>query len=422
MAKSKNFLKSPILALWLTVFIDLLGLGIVIPIFASLFFVPGAEFFMKTYEVWGMNISTSLVYGLLIASYPIAQFFGAPLLGDLSDKYGRKKMLTLSITGTLVGYLVIAWGIVTNTLWVMFLGRLIDGFTGGNISVAQSSISDLSTKKTRTKNFGLIGMAFGLGFVIGPYLGGKLADPTIVSWFSDSTPFLFAGILAGINLILIRFNLKETLKKVGNAKINLLGGVSNLIKAITVPELRSILLVTMLFTFGFNFFTQFFQVYLIDKFHYTQSNIGDLFAYIGIWIAITQGVILRPLSKKISNVQFPRFSLLILGLSFFLLLIPDTTTGLLLVIPFVSIFNGLSQPNLLSIVSGLADETTQGEVLGINQSVRSIAQAIPPIIAGFIASISVQLPIQVAGGVTLLAWIMYIILFRGVKVDPKFKD
>lgn len=422
MDKLKNIFKSPILALWLTVFIDLLGLGIVIPIFASLFFVPGAEFFLKTYEIFGLNISTSLIYGLLIASYPIAQFFGAPLLGDLSDKYGRKRMLTLSITGTLIGYLIIAWGIVTSTLWLMFLGRLIDGFTGGNISVAQSSISDLSTKETKTRNFGLIGMAFGLGFVIGPYLGGKLADSTIVSWFSDSTPFFFSAILAGINLLLIRFNLKETLKKVGDAKIKLFGGITNIVKAVTVPELRNIFLVTILFTFGFNFFTQFFQVYLIDKFHYTQSNIGDLFAYIGVWIAITQGGILRPLSKKITNVQFPRFSLLFLGLSFFLLLIPSTTVGLLIVLPLVAILNGLSQPNLLSIVSGLADETTQGEVLGINQSVQSVAQAIPPIVAGLIASISVQLPIVVAGGVTLLSWLVYVILFSDVKLKTKFKD
>lgn len=422
MNKFKTFISSPILALWLTVFIDLLGLGIVIPIFASLFFVPGAEFFMNSYELLGINISTSLTYGLLIACYPIAQFFGAPLLGDLSDKYGRRKLLLLSITGTLIGYLIIAWGILTSSLPLLFIGRILDGFTGGNISVAQSSISDLSTEKTRTRNFGLIGMAFGLGFVIGPYLGGKLADSSIVSWFSDSIPFFFSAGLAAINVLLIRFNLKETLKKTGEAKIAIFGGIKNIIKATTIPELRNIFIVTLLFTFGFNFFTQFFQVYLIDKFGYTQSNIGDLFAYIGLWIAITQGGILRPLSKKFSYIQFPRVTLLVLGLSFFVLLLPTTTAGLLVVIPLVAIFNGLTQPNLLSIVSGLADESTQGEILGINQSVQSIAQAVPPIVAGLVASISIQLPIVLAGVLTLCAWVVYIINFKGVKVKKKFHD
>lgn len=422
MSKFKQLIKSPILALWLTVFIDLVGLGIVIPIFATLFFEPGAIFFGYSVTFLGLTIDTALLYGLMVAVYPIAQFFGAPLIGDLSDKYGRKKMLILSITGTLLGYLVVAVGILQGSLALLFLGRVIDGFTGGNISVAQSSISDLSTKETKARNFGLIGMAFGFGFVIGPYLGGKLADPSIVSWFNAATPFFFSAILAFINIVLLTLNYKETLKEAGSAKFNFLGGLKNLHKAITVKELRNIFMVTFIFIFGFNFFAQFFQVYLIERFQFTSSNIGDLFAYIGLWIAFTQGVILRPLTKRFGATQIPQVTLFLLGVAFFLLLIPDSRTGLFLVMPLVAMFNGLTQPNLLTIVSGLADNTTQGEVLGINQSVQSVAQAVPPIIAGLIASVSTKSPIVVAGLMAFLAWALFVKNFRSVKLNQQFHD
>lgn len=403
----KNFLKSPILALWLTVFIDLLGLGIVIPVLAALFFVPQSEFFMYSPQLFGLTISTSLLYGILLAVYPFAQFFGAPIIGDLSDRVGRKKMLLISISGTLVGYIITAIGIITNQIWLLFVGRLIDGFTGGNISVAQSAISDLSTPETKTRNFGLIGMAFGFGFIIGPYVGGKLADPTIVSWFNNSTPFIFAAILTLINVLLVIFNLKETLQSRLTSKFNLFGGFINLKKAFGLGQIRNILLVNFLFAFGFNFFTQFFQVYLISKFAFTQSQIGDIFAYIGLWVALTQGAFLRPLAKKYKPFQFINLSLLLLGVTFFVLLLPTKAFSIYLILPFIAIFNGFAQPNLLTSISNSADQKVQGEILGINQSIQSISQMIPPIIAGVISTISFRLPIIVAGSLTLFAWLIF---------------
>ncbi len=407
----KKIFSSPLLALWLTVFIDLLGLGIVIPIFAALFFVPGSEFFLYNLSIGSLKIDTPLVYGLLIAAYPFAQFFGAPLLGDLSDRFGRKKLLLISILGTLASYVVIATGVLTNNILLLFLGRLADGFTGGNISVAQSAISDLSTKETKTRNFGLIGMAFGLGFVIGPYLGGKLADPTVVSWFTNATPFVFAGLLTFLNVILILFNLKETLHgKVDRVfKVNWLGSLDNVAKAVRNTNLRTILVVNLLFIFGFNFFSQFFQVYLISRFAFTQSQIGDLFAYIGIWIAITQGLILRPLAKKFKPYQFVSVSLLALGVAFLALLLPNDSTWIYFIIPIVAVFNGLTQPNLLTLVSNQGDNETQGELLGINQSVQSIAQMIPPIVSGVVSAIAIELPLVVAGLVTIASWVIFIL-------------
>lgn len=228
------------------------------------------------------------------------QFFGAPLLGTLADRFGRKKILWISLFGTWLGYLLFIIGILTQNIYLLFIGRSIDGFTGGNISIAQSAISDISTEENKSRNFGLIGMAFGLGFVFGPYIGGKLSDPSIVSWFSFETPFYLALLLTTINIFLVIKMFPETLKERSTQKIDLLAGFKKLGKAASNSQMRSIFIIVFLLTIGFNFFTQFFQVFLISKFTFTQSQIGDLFAYMGLWIAIAQGAFLRPLSKKYS--------------------------------------------------------------------------------------------------------------------------
>jgi len=403
--KKKN---SSILTVFFTVFIDLLGLGIVIPILPALIINPTANLlpFDTTFS------QRTIIYGFLIASYPIMQFFGAPILGTLADRFGRKKILSLSLFGTWIGYLLFIIGILTQDIYLLFIGRSIDGFTGGNISIAQSAISDISTEENKSRNFGLIGMAFGLGFVFGPYIGGKLSDPSVVSWFSFETPFYLALLLTTLNILLVYKMFPETLKEKSTRKIDLLAGFKNLGKAVSHPQMRSIFMVVFLLTIGFNFFTQFFQVFLISKFSFSQSQIGDLFAYMGLWIAVAQGAFLRPLSKKFSSQTILSFSIILLAFTFPLLLLPDKAIWIYVIIPFIAIFQGLTQPNTTAIVSGLSDAKSQGEILGMNQSIASLAQAIPPIVAGFLTAINVNLPTLFAAGSTLLAWFVFKFLFK----------
>lgn len=397
-----------ILTVFFTVFIDLLGLGIVIPILPALIINPTANL-LPLDTAFSQR---TIIYGFLIASYPIMQFFGAPILGTLADRFGRKKILSLSLFGTWLGYLLFIIGILTQNIYLLFIGRSIDGFTGGNISIAQSAISDISTEENKSRNFGLIGMAFGLGFVFGPYIGGKLSDPSVVSWFSFETPFYLALLLTTINILLVYKMFPETLKEKSTRKIDLLAGFKNLGKAVSHPQMRSIFIIVFLLTIGFNFFTQFFQVFLISKFSFSQSQIGDLFAYMGLWIAVAQGAFLRPLSKKFSSHTILSFSIILLAITFPLLLLPDKAIWIYVIIPFIAIFQGLTQPNTTAIVSGLSDSKSQGEILGMNQSIASLAQAIPPIVAGFLTAIDVNLPTLFAAGSTLLAWFVFKFLFK----------
>ncbi|MFH1444139.1 MAG: MFS transporter [Candidatus Peregrinibacteria bacterium] len=393
--------------LFFTIFLDMLGMGLAIPILAPLMISP---FGILPAE---MSVQTkTILYGFLVATYPLFQFFGAPILGALSDHYGRRKILIFSLIGTVFGYLLTGYGIVTGQVWIVFLSRALDGFTGGNISAAQSAIADISEPNEKARNFGLIGMAFGLGFILGPFMGGKLADPAIVSWFNSATPFWAAAILAGFNILSVWFFLPETLRTKVTTRLSLFTGFRNIRRAFGIAHLRTILLVSFLLVLGFNFFTQFFQVLLIERFSFSQSDIGNLYAYMGLWIAITQGFINRPLSRRFSPEKIVSVSAFTLAAALPFLLLPDRAGFIYLIFPFIAISNGLTHPNAVAIVSNLAGPESQGEILGINQSIQSLGMMLPPMIAGFIASLHPGLPTLVGSGIIFLAWMLFVFVFK----------
>ncbi len=400
---------SPILAVFITVFIDMLGVGIIIPIFAPL--IVKNEYGLLSPET--TEASRNLIYGILTATFALFQFFGAPILGTLADKHGRKKILQISLIGTLIGYILFAIAIHQRLLWLLFIARALPGFMGGNISIVLASLADISDPKDRAKNFGLVGMAFGLGFILGPFIGGTLGKIHL------ALPLWATAGLTLVNIALVFIQFPETFQASGKGKVSLLTGFKNIKKAFAMRELNTVFLTLFLQAFGFSFFMQFFQVFLIKKFNYDQLHIGQLFGYIGIWIAFTQGVLTRYFATKFAAPQILKFTLLGLALSLWLILAPSTAWMLLLTQPLVAIFQGLSQPNLTGIVSILSPKENQGEILGIQQSVQSAAFAIPPIIAGVVASIDVRLPILLAGFSVLLAWLVFVTFFKSAAYKEK---
>jgi DHA1 family tetracycline resistance protein-like MFS transporter len=184
-------------------------------------------------------------------------------------------------------------------------------------------------------------------------------------------------------------------------------GVRNIIKAFTISNLRTMFIVSFVITFGFNLFLQFFSFYLLDKFKMTQVEAGNFFAYAGLWIAISQGIIAGPVAKKFKATKVISPATILLAISVVSLIFPTQYHQMLLILPFVAIFQGLVVPNIAAVLSDLTDESSQGEVMGINQSLASFTQIVPPIIAGFLFAIGVDLPIIFAGIIILIGWVIF---------------
>ena len=413
---------NPLPTVIFTIFLDVLGVGILTPIIPQLLANAHSKYYLLPH---GWDFKGGLILlGWLVAVYPLMQFIATPILGQLSDRYGRKKVLSFSIFGTALGYVLFAIGIITRSLPLLFASRILDGITGGNLSVAQAVIADVTPPKDRTKNFAKIGAAFGIGFVLGPYLGAKLASPGLnfyglfhtPHWFNPATPFWFTAALSLINGFLILIKLQETNKHIVHGmKVKLNQSFHNIMKAATYPGLRVIFPSIFLYWAGFSFFQSFFQVLLVNKLHFSPSNIGDFFAYIGIWIAVTQAIITPLVAKRLKNYQVLRFSLFLTGLGLFANLWAHNTTQLLMVTPLFAIFIGMSMANSQSLVSTSADDKVQGEVLGINASVQALAQAIPAALTGYLATMGINTPIIVGGFTVIVGGILFLMLYKPSK-------
>lgn len=401
----------------LTIFLDVLGVGILIPVLPQLvyrIFIPA-----------GFSFNSGLIMlGWLTAIYPLMQFFATPILGQLSDRFGRKPVLGFSLFGTALGYVVFALAIITKNIPLLFAGRALDGITGGNISVARAVIADVSAPEHRARNFGIIGAAFGMGFVLGPYIGARLAVAhasvfglfNTPHWFSSATPFWFTAILSLINTVLMLVILPETHEHIDRKlKIAWNKSVHNIVRAASMPGLRTVFTSELLFWGGFTFFTTFFQILLIQKLHFSTNNVGDFFAYIGICIALTQVLILPFVLKRFKAHQILRVSLIGNGIALFLQLIPHNTTQLLFVAPTIAIFNGLTMANASALVSLSAGKKVQGEVLGIEASVQALAQAVPAAISGYIATMGVNMPVLVGGIIVIAGGLIFNIFYRASK-------
>ncbi|MEN9524585.1 MAG: hypothetical protein RL536_654 [Candidatus Parcubacteria bacterium] len=357
-----------------------------------------------------------IILGFLIATYPIIQFFSAPILGQYSDIHGRRPVLTLALAGTAISFCIFAIGIAARSVFLLFFSRALDGIVGGNISVAQAAIADLTKPKERAKHFGLIGAAYGTGFIIGPVLGGILSDSSIISWFGLTVPFWFAAILSAFNACLIYFFVGETNTKRRASIVSWTKSIYDIIKAYGMKRLRPIFATNFFFSSGITFIATFISVYLIDRFQMTQIGIGYFIGYSGIWIVVSQAFIVPFLARRYDEVSLLRISLIVGSAAIFAFYLPNSILSLGLVGACFALVNGISVALLPSLASVRAPENIQGEILGINTSVQAVAQAVPPILAGFLAAtIAPSAPVYIAGAAVGLSWIVFMAFVRREK-------
>jgi MFS family permease len=356
--------------LWILVFICIinsLGFGIIVPVLYS---------YGKQYGITGETL------GILTASFSVAQFFATPVLGSLSDKWGRKPILVISLAGTCLSFLMFAWA---GSIFMLFAARILDGLTGGNVSVAQAMVSDTATPQNRAKKFGIIGSAFGFGFVIGPAIGGLLNK------FGPTIPFFFAAGISLIGTLCTIFLLKETNppeKQNRSSKVNF--KLSVLITTLKRPVIGTAVFTGFLLTMAQFTMIIGFQTFSVDVLKISPTQIGILYAGFGI-----SGIVMQ-LSVPLLTKWFSSKSIILL-LSTVLCMVAMFVTGLTNeFITFVTgiciygLFNGLRNPMINAIIADHIDHNEQGKILGINQSYASIGQTLGPVTAGFAALISVH--------------------------------
>lgn len=390
--------RSPLFMIWLTVFIDLVGFGIIIPILPLYAERHGAS----NFEI-----------GLLLASYSLAQFIFAPILGALSDKVGRKPVLAVSLYGTAIASCVLGFAsTLPYALWLIFAARILDGVTGANIATAQAYVADVTPAEKRAKGLGLIGMAFGLGFVLGPAIGGLL------STIDETLPFYVVGLLAAANATAMLFRLPEPERHISFA-VEAGTRFTRLTTALRAPETRLLLVVTLLTMTAFAAMEATLALLLKERFGYDQAGVAYLFAFIGIVMAIVQGGLIGKLVDKVGERPLVVLGAALLATAFVLLAIPVAASVALLLgaLALFAVGIGLHNPAVTGLVSRLTPASQQGSALGVTQSMSSIGRILGPLLGGALYQFGWGLPYYAGAIIMVLALVLA--LYYNATVAPR---
>ena len=406
--KQSNKTKLSLFIIFMTVFIDYFAMGVAFPIFANIYFDAKESIFASSVSL----SERTLKFGLMAGFWSLGQFIGAPILGALSDRMGRKKVIAFAFTVNIFCYLIFALGIFLKEYYILLTARTLAGLCGTSLPVVQSAIADYSTEENKARNFGLVGVGFGLGFIVGAISSGLLSDNTIVSWFNFATPFFFISLLSLANVIFLLFKFPDVSYGLQRSIISPITGFKNIRKAFANGNLKNIFTVIFLMNLGFAFFIIYYQEYAKVKFDFDVKTLGYIIAWFSLWVGITQGLLIRPVSKHFTPEKSMLIFMPIFALSYLLLLIPTNLLTTLIWFPFLPIFQGIVYPNSLAIVSNAADKTIQGEIIGINQSVISLSSAIPPILAGFVVAQLISFTMWLGAVCTLIAWLVFLMCYN----------
>jgi MFS transporter, DHA1 family, tetracycline resistance protein len=370
---------SPLVIIFVTVFIDLLGFGIIIPLL---------PFYAESF---GANAFT---IGLLGTSFSLMQFLFSPLWGRWSDKIGRKPIILVGLLGSCLSYFTLA---VAASLPLVFLARIIGGIAGANIPTAQAYIADVTTPENRAKGMGLVGAAFGMGFVFGPAIGGAL------SRFGASTPMWCASALCLANFLAAWLFLPESRTPAPHAEA--LGRLDAFRRAVGHPQLLLLLALYFVVTVSFSGFEATFALFTEQRFGFTAASIGLVFTFIGIVLAIVQGVLVGKVVKRVGEARLISAATLLIALSLGLVPFSGTVPLLMVTLGLLAVGMGFNGPSLSSMVSKVSDPNDQGGILGLASSLSSLGRVIGPAWGGFLFDrFGMTMPYLSAAAIMLVAF------------------
>lgn len=371
--------------IFLIVLVDVMGMTIILPLL---------PFYSESLG------ATPFTVGMIVSVYGFCQFIAGPILGQASDKIGRKKILVFSQIGTCLGFIMLA---LSNSLVWVFVARIIDGLTAGNISVAQAYVSDVTEPKDRTRAFGFLGAAFSLGFIIGPALSGLLAK------YGPHYPIILAACLSATSIIATITLLPKTEIHAATEPRNKFAA-KNIHKYFNVKEVAPLLLQFFAFIFAFAFFMSGFAMFLGEKFYYNGQHfglqqVGWVFTFMGCMSLIVQVGLLKRLSESLGERKLILLGFATMGLGYFF--IGEVLTIPLLIASLILNTFGSSvlRPSLTSQITKNVPKSQQGTILGVTQSLQSVAQIVAPLIGGYLIG---------KGNLSGWAWTCSSIAFAGI--------
>jgi len=381
----------------LFVFIDVLGFGLILP--------------LLPYYAADFN-ATSFMVGLLLSANALTQMIGAPILGRLSDRYGRKPLLIASISGTVISFLVLGWA---KSLAVLFLSRILDGLLGGNVSLAQAYITDSTTQENRSSGLGLIGAAFGVGFIFGPALGGLLSTGG-----NYALPAFAAAGLAVVNLIGVLLWPPESLpperRTSPETKSPPRVSFNALLEALRRPCVGPLLSVILIYGLAFTIFQTMFSLFTQQKLGFSAQATSYVLTYVGVLVVLVQGGGIRWLSKKYSDKQLTFSGALLLTLGLLGWAFSNSLTTLLIALAPLALASGMLRVSTNSALTKSVDPSEVGGILGLSASFTSFTAVIAPILGSFLlAQISPVAP-GVAGAILMVG--AALIIWRQILTVP----
>jgi multidrug resistance protein len=360
--------------IWTTVALDLVGFGIIVPILG------------RYAERFGAN---GLQVGLMFASFSVAQMVFAPILGRISDKVGRKPVIVFSLIGTAVGSFVTG---AAGALWVLFLGRILDGASGASVAVAQGAVADIAPPEQRARLMGMLGAAFGVGFVVGPALGGlaALGGPHV--------PFYLAGSIAAINAVAAMIRLPETKPDTSHITEKHQRGTA------LSPALKRFALVGFLSMLGFAGFEATFSIWGEKQFGFTEGSASIVFVFVGVTLVAVQGGLIGPLTQRLGSRKLLRIGLSLVAVGLLLLGLSNTWPLLFVALFLLSLGQGMSGPSGSALVAELAPVERRGEAIGYQQSTAAFGRVAGPVMAGALFDhVGISAPFFVSGVLILCA-------------------
>ncbi len=402
--------KKQLAILIIIIFLGFLGVSIPFPILAPLFLHPHHTSLVSAQ--WPRS-TRSILLGLTLAMYPLGQFLGSPVLGSLSDQYGRKKVLLLSMASTGIGYIITALSIHFALISLLLLSRLFTGFVEGNIAIAQASISDLDINKH--KGFGAITTVVSMGYIVGPLIGGFFSNPQIVSWFNYSLPFYIASGIALLTTIGIYFFFRETAQQhravTGSilSEFNIYKKIRHVSKNI---DLKWLLISGVFLYLAIDTYYEFFPALLVGRWHTT--SMGIAFYNIGLAIGLSLGSFW--LASYLSRKFNPRLAICC-SIGFFistyiLLLLTQNINYIFVEFTLIGLTYGTAATMHTVLFSDNAHKNHQGEVLGLRWGLRMLGDAIICVIGGFLIMYSVSLPIIIAAISAFISLLIFIKYYR----------